>query len=93
MTHTTPFTITHNVVDSNGKVLSSIVQHSDGKKITMTNADGATVVMDGPNLTHKPGKGGKVTIDGDVAVNGGLSATKTIAGQAVTSGGLPVVTG
>jgi phage gp45-like len=62
VTHTSPLTITHNVVDDKGKVLSTIVQHKDGKKITFTTKDKATIEMDGPNITKKPGPGGKIYI-------------------------------
>lgn len=91
ITKTSPYTITHNTVDKDGKVMSSVVQNPDGK-VTISNKAGATITMDGPNLTTKPGAGGQHIIDGDVSVKGGLSATKTIAAQAVTSGGLPVKT-
>ncbi|WP_407529442.1 phage baseplate assembly protein domain-containing protein [Methylobacterium oryzisoli] len=60
VTHTSSQTITHNVVDGDGKVLSTIVQHKDGKKITMTTKGGASVELDGPNITKKPGPGGKL---------------------------------
>ena len=95
VTHTSPMTITHQVVDDKGKVLSTIVQEKGGKKITMTSNGGATVTLDGPNITKKAGPGGKITLDGAVDISGALTAAssitgQTIAGQSITSGGQPV---
>ena len=92
ITHRTPLTITHNTVDKDGKVTSSVVQEPSGK-VTITNKDGTTLVMDGPNLKTKPGKGGKHIMDGDVSVTGGLDATKAITALSMLAGGLPVKTG
>ena len=91
VTHRTPLTITHQTVDGGGAVTSSVVQDPSGK-VTITNKGGATIVMEGANITTKPGAGGKHVMDGDVDVKGGLTASKTIAGQAVTSGGVAVRT-
>ncbi|MGU3475634.1 phage baseplate assembly protein domain-containing protein [Methylobacterium sp. D48H] len=91
ITHRTPLTITHNTVDKDGKVTSSVVQDPSGK-VTITNKDGATIVMDGPNLTTKPGAGGKHIMDGDVSVKGALDASKAITALSMLAGGLPVKT-
>lgn len=91
ITHRTPLTITHNTVDKDGKVTSSVVQEPSGK-VTITNKDGATIVMDGPNLKTKPGAGGKHIMDGDVSVTGGLDAAKAITALSMLAGGLPVKT-
>lgn len=91
VTHTSPMPITHNTVDKDGKVTSSIVQDPSGK-VTITNKHGASMVMDGPNIISKPGAGGKHKIEGDVDVVGGLSATKTISAESMTAGGQPVQT-
>lgn len=91
VTHRSPLTITHETVDGQGNVTSSVVQDPSGK-VTIKNKGGATIVMDGPNITTKPGAGGKHVMDGDVDVKGSVTAAKTIAGQAVTSGGQAVRT-
>jgi len=91
ITHRTPLTIAHNTVDKDGKVTSSVVQDPSGK-VTITNKDGATIVMDGPNLTTKPGAGGKHIMDGDVSVKGALDASKAITALSMLAGGLPVKT-
>lgn len=92
ITHRTPLTITHNTVDGNGNVTTSVVQDPSGK-VTVTNKAGATIVMDGANITTKPGAGGKHIVKGDVSVEGGINATKTIAGLGgVLSQGLAVKT-
>ncbi|GJD58348.1 phage baseplate assembly protein domain-containing protein [Methylobacterium dankookense] len=91
ITHKTPMTITHNTTDKDGNVTSSVVQEPSGK-VTIRNKGGATITMDGPNITTKPGGGGKLVMDGDVNVKGDLTGAKTIAGQAMTSGGAAVRT-
>lgn len=60
ITKQSPLTITTNVVDDKGKVLSSIVQHKGSQKVTISSKDGAIFEIDGPNITKKPGKGGKI---------------------------------
>lgn len=91
MTHSSPAKITHNTVDKDGKVMSSVVQHPDGK-VTISNSKGAMIEMDGPNIRTKPGAGGKHMMDGDLNVKGSVNATEMVAGKAVTSGGSPVRT-
>lgn len=60
ITKSSPLTVTTNVVDDEGKVLSSIVQHKGSQKVTISSKDGAIFEIDGPNITKKPGKGGKI---------------------------------
>lgn len=60
ITKSSPLTVTTNVVDDKGKVLSSIVQHKGSQKVTISTKDGATLEMNGPNITKKPGAGGKI---------------------------------
>lgn len=91
ITHKTPLKITHNTVDKDGKVMSSVVQHPDGK-VTISNHQGATIEVDGANIKTKPGSGGKHTMDGDLDVKGAVSATKDVTGAGVISGGKPVKT-
>lgn len=92
ITHTTTLTITHNTVDGQGSVTTSVVQDPSGK-VTIKNKAGATIVMDAANITTQPGPGGKHIVRGDVSVEGGINATKTIAGVGgVISQGLAVKT-
>ena len=90
--HVSPLKITHDTVDKDGKVTSSVVQEASGR-VTISNKDGATIVMDGANIRTKPGQGGKHIVDGDVDVNGSVAATQTVTGATgVISAGLPVRT-
>ncbi len=90
--HVSPLKITHDTVDKDGKVTSSVVQEPSGK-VTITNRQGATIVMDGPNIQTRPGQGGKHVLDGDVDVKGSVNATQTVTGtEGVISAGLPVRT-
>lgn len=91
ITTRTPMTITHNTVDGDGNVTSSVKQEPSGK-VTIKNKDGATVVMDGANLQFKAGSGGSHSFDGSVNVNGSVEASQDLKGQSVFSGGLPVQT-
>ncbi|GEP09803.1 phage baseplate assembly protein domain-containing protein [Methylobacterium gnaphalii] len=97
VTHTSPMTITHNTVDKDGNVTSSVVQEPSGK-VTVSNKHGASFTMDGANIHSKPGAGGKHIMDGDVDVKGAVSATSDItsatklAGSSVFSGGSAVKT-
>lgn len=76
MTHTTPMKITHNTVDKDGKVMSSVVQHPDGK-VEISNAKGAMAVLDGPNIKFKAGSGGSHAFDGPVNVKGAVTSNES----------------
>jgi phage gp45-like len=86
VTKQSPLTITHQVVDDKGKVLSTIVQHKGEKKITMTTADGAQIVMDGASIKKKVGQGGSFEFDGPVKIKGSLHASETITAPFVGQG-------